>query len=223
MSVIPFPAGEQVKRSDGPDARAVAGAAGAPLSNEQKRDLAMAAQAAWQVQTRLGLWAPADGDADAFRHAAAFDACGLASFRAMTQRHFLPVLGYFRTLAGGEARRLLAHAALDDTRRALAKLQDECAACASEFGDDAGAWAYAQVLLRKIHKATPVTATPRQVWQVLFTLRNRAAAIRRKRPQMPLDGVGASGAALGVATPETRFAGFRGALAGANGARHETD
>lgn len=184
MSVINFPTGQSdgqtVKRSASPECRAIDGAAGAPLSNEQKRELILAAQSACRVQTDLGLWSPADGDADAFRHAAAFDACGVASFRAMTQRQFPAALAYFRELAGGDGRGMLARAATDDARRALAALKAECDRHQAEFGSAAGAWGYAQVLLRKIHRATPATATPRQVWQVLFTLRNRATAIRRK-------------------------------------------
>jgi hypothetical protein len=160
--------------SSAPENRAIAGAAGAPLSNEQKRALAAAAGAAWELQVKLGLWTVADGDRDAFRHAAAFDACGVASFRAMTQRHYLIVLGYYRELSGRDGRRLLDRAATDDTRRALAALHRECQVQASAFGGVPQAEAYAAALLRRIHCAEMHSANPRQIWQVLFTLRNRA-------------------------------------------------
>ena len=83
-----------------PDAVAVAGAAGAPLSNAQKRSLIMAAREAWLFQCKLGLWDEREEDSfGKFRHAAAWEACGVDSFCAMQQRHWLSALARFRELA----------------------------------------------------------------------------------------------------------------------------
>ena len=163
--------------STGPTARAIAGAAGAPLSKEQKRNLILAANAAYAMQMEHGLWA---GTYDDFRHGAAFDACGVSSFRAMQQRHYLPTLLHYRALAGADVQRQRVALATDDTRRALAKLRQECEEAADCFGGPDESWHYAESLARRIHKTPLASANPKQVWQVLFTLRNRAASIRRK-------------------------------------------
>jgi hypothetical protein len=186
---------------------AIAGAACAPLGNVQKMLLAQAAGRAFAVQVDLGLWDPKrDGDAETFRHAACFDACGVSSARAMQQRHYAACMAYLCALAGGEVSALRSRAAGDDARRALARLRLECDAQAGAYGGSEGAWAYAQALLRRIHKVDAAQASPRQLWQVLFTLRNRG------RARMRQDGPGRAGAAKTRPADEDAVAGFRGAL-----------
>ena len=163
-----------------PTSTAISGAAGSPLSREQKTRLSCAAAAAHRAQIAAGCWSAEDGAFDDFRHGAAFDACGVASFRAMQQRHYLPALLHFQQLAGRDVRRRQDAIGADDSRRALAKLRQECADAADCFGGHDAAWNYAEALARKIHKTNLASANPKQVWQVIFTLRNRAAAIRRK-------------------------------------------
>jgi hypothetical protein len=92
---------------------------------------AMAAREAWQLQCSLGLWDEKEG-ADsfaAFRHAAAWEACGVDSFRAMQQRHYLPALARFRELCGAsrQAADIRARTLGDGSRRALGALRRECA------------------------------------------------------------------------------------------------
>jgi hypothetical protein len=72
-------------------------------------------------------------------------------------------------------------AAEDERRRARWALARECRELAADFGGAAGAEAYAAALLERIHKTTADRATAKQCWQVVFTLRNRAAAKRRNR------------------------------------------
>ena len=166
-----------------PARRAVAGGAGAPLSKPQIRSLILAALAAHREQARLGLWdAQADGGFDAFRHAAAWESCRIASFKALRQRHYEAVLARLRALAGDErgAARAQRRAAGDDTRRALHALDGECRRLAGAFGGVEGARSYAAALARRIHHGSLAELSARQTWQVLFTLRNRAASKRRQ-------------------------------------------
>lgn len=196
--------------------RAIAGAAGAPLSREQKTRLILASQDAMRMQVKVGLWTEADGDFETFRHAAAFDACGVGSFRAMQQRHYMPALLHFRSLAGHNVVQSQARLATDDSRRALGQLKMECQRAADCFGGWQGAWAYASTLFRKIHRCEAATATAKQVWQVIFTLRNRAIAARKRAMPARIDSEAGSASELSahVLDGRSRFAGLRGALAG---------
>jgi len=195
---------------------AIAGAAGAPLSREQKTRLILASQDAIRMQVKTGLWTNADGDFEAFRHAAAFDACGVASFRAMQQRHYLPALLHFRALAGQNVIQSQARLATDDSRRALGQLKLECQRSAECFGGWQGAWAYSGTLFRKIHRCEAATATAKQVWQVIFTLRNRASATRKRAIPARINSEAGSLSELPchVLDGRSRFAGLRGGLAG---------
>jgi hypothetical protein len=161
--------------------RAAAGAAGAALTTDQVRRLILAALAAHREQRRCGL--AEDGDFDAFRHAAAWEICGVASFRALQQRHYNAVLGRFRALAGDSrgAGRVAARSCGDGERRAMAKLRLECAALADAWGgDSAAAMAYAERCSMAINKSPLAQASERGIWRAMFTLRRRAGQLRRK-------------------------------------------
>jgi len=111
---------------------------------------------------------------------------GRAGLTALTQRDYGPMMGRLIELAGGSPRRRDWHAAVkparrDDADRARRALKDECAAWAEVFGGAAQADAYATSLLAKIHKTDWMGATARQLWQVLFTVRNRARAKNRRK------------------------------------------
>lgn len=158
--------------------RTIDGAAGALLSKRQKAALAQLARKAYDVQAGLGL---AEGPFDDWRHAAVWEHLRVSGFRQMTQRGYGTMAKRFTELAGGKqlpraARRT---ADVDDTRRAWYALKSACAALAEAFGGADGAEAYAEALLGRIHKTTPEGATARQLWQVLYTMRNRANAKRR--------------------------------------------
>ncbi len=179
MSAIAFP---RPAYAVDPAARAVEGAGGAPLTRQQKTRLILAARAAYDAQVLAGLWSEAEGF-EAFRRAAAFEACGVASLRAMGQRHYNAVRARLLALAGREREAGYAErrACGDDARRALARLERECALAGEVFEDGrAGARRYAEALARRIHGEPAAALSARQVWQVIFTLRNRARAMARK-------------------------------------------
>ena len=71
--------------------------------------------------------------------------------------------------------------AADERRRALWSLNLEEGRLAEEFGGREGAERYADALFGKIHRTDRYAATARQVWAVIFTLRNRAKG-RARRP-----------------------------------------
>lgn len=160
--------------------RAIAAQAAYPLTAAQVRDLILAANRAWKEQRRYGL---ADEPFDVWRRAALHDACGRQSFRDVRQGEYGRVRSYLERLAGRKAPARRASGkpqAADEADRARWALERECAAQADAFGGLDGAEAYADALLGCIHKTTRGLATAKQLWQVLFTLRNRAATKRRR-------------------------------------------
>jgi hypothetical protein len=169
-----------------PDDRAIEGARNTPLTAEQRQRLAIAARRAYAAQDAVGI---VDGETfDAWRHRTVREATGRAGLTALTQRDYGPMMARLIELAGGSPRRRDWHAAVkparrDDADRARHALQAECADQAAAFGGPAQAEAYATSLLARIHKTDWMGATARQLWQVLFTLRNRARA--RNRPGCP--------------------------------------
>lgn len=173
-----------------PDDRAIEGARSAPLTAEQRRRLAIAARRAYETQAAVGI---VEGETfDEWRHACVRDATGRAGLTALTQRDYGPMMARLIELAGGSPRRrdwiaAAKPARRDDADRARRALKDECAAWAEVFGGAAQADAYATALLAMIHKTDWAGATARQLWQVLFTIRNRARAKDRLNgPARPL-------------------------------------
>ena len=162
---------------------AVNGQAAALVSNEQKTRLILAAKKAFDVQTRSGL---TEGvDFNTWRKSALWDACQKGSFRMLDQREYGRAMAYFIDLAGGKLpRRWVAVAKREsgpegDRRRAEWMYRKTCRDVADVFGGVDGAERYARALLLKIHKCDPATATATQLWQVVFTLRNRAKQGRK--------------------------------------------
>ena len=158
------------------DERAIAGQSSQILTKAQVRDLILTAQTAWRVQRKLGL---ADEPFDAWRKAALHDACGRQSFRDVRQGEYGHVLHTLLTLAGRKPTSRPAAVKpprVDEATRARWALDQECIKQAEAFGSYPGAKAYADSLLSRIHRATLSSATAKQLWQVLFTLRSRAKA-----------------------------------------------
>ena len=163
--------------------KAVRAQGGAVVKPHQVKAMILAARRAYSEQAKAGL--VDDGvDFDAWRRATLHDVVGAAapdSFRAVTQRDYAAVVEYFGRLAGdkrAEARR--SDIIADEERRALWALNLVEGEVAGTLGGREGARRYADALFRKIHKTDRYGATARQVWAVIFTLRNRAAKIREK-------------------------------------------
>lgn len=203
-----------------PDDLAIEGARSTLLTAEQRQRLAIAARRAYDAQQAVGI---ADGETfDAWRHACVREATGRSGLTELRQRDYGPMMARLIELAGGSPRRRDWHAAAkparrDDADRARRALKDECAAWADVFGGAAQADAYATSLLAKIHKTDWMGATARQLWQVLFTVRNRARAKDRLNgPARPLPAKPCPGASGTREAASRTFAG-RIALSGADG------
>ena len=161
--------------------KAVRAQGGAVVKSHQVKAMILAARRAYKMQADAGL--VDDGvDFDAWRRATLHDVVGAAapdSFRAVTQRDYAAVMDYFGRLAGdkrAEARR--SDTIADEERRALWALNLVEGEVAGTLGGREGARRYADALFRKIHKTDRYGATARQVWAVIFTLRNRTNSKR---------------------------------------------
>ena len=174
--------------------KAVRAQGGAVVKPHQVKAMILAARRAYSEQAKLGLVDDGVGF-DAWRRATLHDVVGAAapsSFRAVTQRDYARVVAYFLELAGEEEskseveveqrmssstvrlRASTSTTSADERRRALWALNLEEGRIEDYFGGREGARRYADALFWKIHKTDRLTANARQVWAVIFTLRNRA-------------------------------------------------
>lgn len=191
--------------------KAVRAQGGAVVKPHQVKAMILAARRAYSEQSKAGL--VDDGvDFDAWRRATLHDVTGPAapdSFRAVTQRDYAAVLAYFGELAGdrrAEARRSKKD---DEQARALWTLNLVEGEVAGTLGGREGARRYADALFRKIHKTERHAATARQVWAVIFTLRNRAKAHRpENRSKTALGARGEAGVHLPPPDGSKRFPAF---------------
>lgn len=163
--------------------KAVRAQGGAVVKPHQVKAMILAARRAYVEQAKLGLVDDGVGF-DAWRRAALHDVVGAAapsSFRAVTQRDYAAVVAYFLELAGdGGMDAAAQNKAADEQRRALWALSLVEGELAPAFGGREGAARYADALFQKIHRTDRYSATARQVWAVIFTLRNRVAKGRAK-------------------------------------------
>ena len=203
--------------------KAVRAQGGAVVKPNQVRAMILAARRAYKVQADAGLVDDGVGF-DAWRRATLHDVVGAAapdSFRTVTQRDYAAVIAYFGKLAGDRRAERHATPSDDEQTRALWTLNLVEGEVAGTLGGREGARRYADALFEKIHKTDRYGATARQVWAVIFTLRNRAsskraaarpdagAAPRRpRRSKTPLESRGASDAPLPSPAPSERFPAF---------------
>ncbi|MGN0832598.1 MAG: hypothetical protein ACI4RD_02970 [Kiritimatiellia bacterium] len=193
--------------------KAVRAQGGAVVKPHQVKAMVLAARRAYIEQAKLGLVDDGVGF-DAWRRATLHDIVGAAapsSFRAVTQRDYAGVMRYFGELAGDRpgdgARRAAApdERTADEWRRALWALSLEEERLQEAFGGREGARKYADALFAKIHRTDRLGATARQVWAVIFTLRNRAAG---KRAETAPGALGAPGVPSSPPGRSKRFPGF---------------
>lgn len=187
--------------------KAVRAQGGGVVKPHQVKAMILAARRAFKVQSELGLVDDGTGF-DAWRKATLHDVTGgdaPESFRTVTQRDYAAVLAYFGELAGdedgsrggAEERRLKAAGTTDggpgapeprpdkgEAARALWALDLEEAGLAHLFeGGRGGARRYTDALFWKIHGTERSIASPRQIWAVIFTLRNRARKLAARHPR----------------------------------------
>lgn len=199
--------------------RAVRAQGGAVVKPQQVKAMVIAARRAFEAQSKFGLVDDGVGF-DAWRKATLHDIVGAAapsSFRAVTQRDYAAVIAYFGELAGGEAERSSAIKSGDEERRARWALRHVELATAEAFGGREGALRYADALFEKIHRTSRFAATAKQIWAVIFTLRNRAAKRAEARrsendAKTALGARGAAGVSLDAPGPSKRFPAFSRAL-----------
>ena len=188
--------------------KAVRAQGGFVVKPHQVKAMILAARRAYDIQEKAGLVDDGVGF-DAWRRATLHDVVGGAapsSFRAVTQRDYRAVMRYFGELArncGTDA--IAQEKAVDERRRALWALALVEGEVAGAFGGRWEAARYADALFGKIHRTDRVRATARQIWAVIFTLRNRAAG---KRAKPPLGARGASVAHLPSPEGSNRFPAF---------------
>lgn len=151
-----------------------------PLTNTQKAALAIAARAAFDLQNKLGL--TGDLNLADWRHEECKTACGLSSFRELTNTNFRSVMARFLALAGkpDEAKKMWAktgrvqgsdeHADTHENREvAKAILRDLIASSQGRISD-----AYVAKIIRDKHPENTLENLPASALQkLIFTIQNR--------------------------------------------------
>ena len=188
--------------------KAVRAQGGFVVKPHQVKAMILAARRAYIEQARIGLVDDGVGF-DAWRRATLHDVVGAAapsSFRAVTQRDYARVVAYFLELAGdGGIAAAEQDKTADERRRALWALNLEEGRLEDYFGGREGTRRYVDALFAKIHRTDRLAANARQVWAVIFTLRNRAA---KRRTKTGLGARGASGVPLSPPDRSERFPAF---------------
>ena len=176
---------------------AIQGAACAPLSRAQKREICMLAEKAWTAQGSP-LWEPAQDPAirlcrtsalELWRHMEQEHLLGRKHLTSCGQADFLLLKAHFARLAGfiGVAEAAEARIPGDDARRAQAALRKELWRARSQIADPRR---YAETIALAKYKSGLGGLTAKQTWAVVFDLR-RAAWARKKKA----DAAGAADAA----------------------------
>ncbi len=149
----------------------------AALTNRQKVHLA---RLAWRAQNRVEALARGRGEevaevgAEEWRHAEVVKACGKKGLRCCGQGDYKAVEAHFLELLGehGAAFAAEVRAATEDRRQAEAVLVRECAKAGVKL-------AYAEAICQRQFRLGLYDASERQIWCLVYTVRNRAAARRR--------------------------------------------
>jgi len=156
------------------------GAAGAPLTNKQKRVIAMLARKAWEHYGRPGATTGnATAAFEAWRHMQDGEACGKQSLRAAVNGDYLALKAHYLMILGQteRAETLQARSACEPERWARAKLRQECREVADVIERPL---AYVASIARcKFKTADLESLSRRQVWTLIFDIR-RAAQKRRQ-------------------------------------------
>ncbi len=149
-----------------------------PLTNEQKREISIAARAAYQAKPDREVFEAINPDLsasacfEAWRHVEQGKACGLQSLRACTQAHYGRLLAHFQALAGNVAGadRTRARDGDNDRRIALFKLRENLTARGLPES-------YAAAICRRQFRCALDEASAKQIWSLVYTVRNRRRPI----------------------------------------------
>lgn len=145
----------------------------APLDKNQKRILSQLAQRAWNREAAMArarghtLTEPIDN----YRHRHVAQACGKLGLRCCSQDDYGAVKGHFLDLLGEHTQAFQAvHRGEGNGRRvAEFKLVDACKTAGVDI-------TYADRICRTQFRCTIEEASERQLWCLVFTLRNRRKA-----------------------------------------------
>jgi hypothetical protein len=165
------------------------GAAGAPLSAKQKRDVCMLAREAWLLEGRPGFAGQSDDlpaairltereALDLWRHDEQRKVCGTEHLTTAQNKGFAHLMAHFAKLAGRErdARYWEGRTFGDASRQALAKLRQTFREVRDVIAIPED---YAASICRSKFKCGIEEAGEKQLWSLVFDMR-RAAQHRRK-------------------------------------------
>lgn len=132
-----------------------------PLDNGQKARLCILAREAFALQFT-------DADFTDWRREEQFKAVGKLSLRDCTQADYKRLEARFLRLGGeeGDAMRAETRAGTEDKRLAFYKLEEACTGAGL-------AMSYAAAICRNQFKCGLNEATAKQLWNLMFTIRNR--------------------------------------------------
>jgi hypothetical protein len=151
-----------------------------PLSHTQKRAIAIAARRAYQAWPEREAFEAINGDMsrtavfDAWRHVETGKACGIQSLRECSQAHYGRILAHFQRLAGDTAAATRTQARDADNDRRIARYKLDQALRERGLGES-----YAAAICRTQYRCSLAEASPRQLWRLVYTIRNR------RRPARP--------------------------------------
>jgi hypothetical protein len=159
--------------------RCVDGAALAPLSREQKKELVLLAQRAFQRLYDAGTLTEST-EFDSWRHQQVLLVCERGGLREARNEDFLVIQAHFLAMLGQTAMadRRRVQADMEPRRCALAKLKQECEAASDVINR---AWDYASSISRSRFKTTQIQELgEKQIWMLVFDIRRNAQHRRRK-------------------------------------------
>lgn len=159
--------------------RCVDGAALAPLSRDQKRELALLARRAFQRLYDAGTLTEST-EFDTWRHQQVMQVCERGGLREARNEDFLILQAHFLAMLGQTqmADRRRAQSDMEPRRWALAKLKQECDAAADVIDR---AWDYAASISRSRFKTSQIQELgEKQIWMLMFDVRRNAQRRRRK-------------------------------------------
>lgn len=153
-----------------------------PLSNTQKREIAIAARQAYDAWPEREAYEAINSELsrsacfEAWRHVENGHATGIQRSTQMTQDHYAPALAHFQNLGGDAARaaRTRARAKDNDQRIALYKLREAL----RERGLEEG---YAAKICWQQNGCALQGASAKQLWRLVFTVRSR----KKPLPKVP--------------------------------------
>lgn len=145
----------------------------ARLSNEEKRELSIAARTAWHLMRKRGAIEDTETEKE-FRHRIALQACGRRVSEAI-RADYGDLAAAFASMGGNvqRAMRIAERGATEGRRIALHKLQEALTSHGLHEG-------YAAAICQRQFRVPLAEAATNQLWSLVFTVRNRGRSKDRK-------------------------------------------